>query len=302
MTGIQIININNNEWTKIEGFSSKGRRNKAWYEYNNTREIFLFKEPKYFSSTNFLTKEIWTEYLAYKIGTYLGLNIPEAKPATVDEHYGILIKSFLERGLAGLPANELSEASDLLRTIPCSQPHNLKGIKVLQHNELVKDDTWSEYIKMLIFDCIIGNNDRHDENWGLLYEPSIKKFVLAPIYDNASCLTSGDDEYKVEKLLKDDKFLENYIDKGRPPNLYIDFKDYKKYNHFEIIQYLINSESNVTDLIREMLQKDYLSYTKEVLEQIHHTDVPDFYKLSDNRIKLIYKILKIRKKKLEGLI
>lgn len=302
MTGIQIININNSEWTKIEGFSSKGRRNKAWYEYNNTREIFLFKEPKYFSSTNFLTKEIWTEYLAYKIGTYLGLNIPEAKPATVDEHYGILIKSFLERGLAGLPANELSEASDLLRTIPCSQPHNLKGIKVLQHNELVKDDTWSEYIKMLIFDCIIGNNDRHDENWGLLYEPSIKKFVLAPIYDNASCLTSGDDEYKVEKLLKDDKFLENYIDKGRPPNLYIDFKDYKKYNHFEIIQYLINSESNVTDLIREMLQKDYLSYTKEVLEQIHHTDVPDFYKLSDNRIELIYKILKIRKKKLEGLI
>lgn len=302
MAGIELILINNIGWTKIEGFSSKGRRDKAWYENNFSRDVFLFKEPKYYSSTNFLTKEIWTEYIAYKIGTFIGLNIPSATPAIADEHYGILIKSFLKRGKAGLPANELREASDVLHAVKCKQPHNLMGIKMSQDSVYVKEDTWTEYIKMLIFDSIIGNNDRHDENWGYLFEPKIKKFILAPIYDNASCLTAGDDEAKVKKLLTDSKYLESYIDKGRPPNLYLNFDNNKKYSHFEIIKYLIKTEANVRELISEMVQKDYLNYTKGVLEQIHQTDVPDLYKLSDNRIELIYRILEIRKKKLEGLI
>ena len=201
-----------------------------------------------------------------------------------------------------MPANELREASDVLHAVKCKQPHNLIRIKESQGSIETKEDTWKEYIKMLIFDCIIGNNDRHDENWGYLYDAKIKKFVLSPIYDNASCLTAGDDETKVQKLLSDNEYLKSYIDKGRPPNLYLNFDDSKKYSHFEIMQHLIKSELYVTELIRDMLQKDYLSYTKEVLEQIRQTDVPDFYKLSDDRIKLIYKILEIRKKRLEGLI
>ena len=56
MEEIEAVHINNIGWIKIEGFSSKGRRDKARYEHNSSREVFLFKEPKYYSSTGFLTK------------------------------------------------------------------------------------------------------------------------------------------------------------------------------------------------------------------------------------------------------
>jgi len=43
-----------------------------------------------------------------------------------------------------------------------------------------------EFVKMLLFDAIVGNNDRHFYNWGLL--PTYvtkKKPIFAPIYDTA---------------------------------------------------------------------------------------------------------------------
>ena len=112
MQGIKIIEITSDKWTKIEGFSSKGLRVKSWYERIDDNEVFLYKEPKIYNyeDGSFVTKEIWTELIAYKIGTFIGLNIPEAIPAVLENNYGILIRNFLERGLAGMPINELIEA------------------------------------------------------------------------------------------------------------------------------------------------------------------------------------------------
>lgn len=43
MLGIELININPNEWTQIQGFSSKGRRVKSWYERISDGEVYLYK-------------------------------------------------------------------------------------------------------------------------------------------------------------------------------------------------------------------------------------------------------------------
>ena len=51
-----------------------------------------------------------------------------------------------------------------------------------------------------------------------------------------------------------------------------------------------------------MLKQDYLSYTKSILAQIQQMDVPEIYKLSDTRCKVILKILELRKEKLKDLI
>jgi len=56
------------------------------------------------------------------------------------------------------------------------------------------------------------------------------------------------------------------------------------------------------DLISEMLNHDYFGYTKNVLAQIQQIDVPEIYKLSDNRCKVILKILERRKENLKDLI
>ena len=299
---IKLIYISPNEWTEIQGFSSKGRRVKSWYERISDGEVYLYKEPKKYISTNFVTKEIWTELLAYEIGVFLGLNIPEAIPATDGEHYGVLIKSFLKRGDAGMPAVALAEASDILSYAKIAHPHNLKTIKFLSQTPIVEKNLWTKYRKMLIFDCIIGNNDRHDENWGLLYGSELQQLVFAPIYDNASCLTAGETDDKVELLSQDKAKLEQFVNNSKPPNLYLNDQNLKHYKHFEIMEYLLKTEPDMKELVEEMVNKDYLSYTESILAQINRIDVPEVYKLTDTRCKVILQILECRQQKLKDLI
>ena len=299
---IELIQINDKEWTKIEGLSSKGRRVKSWYEKNATNDIYLYKEPKIYKSTGTVTKEIWTELIAYKIGTKLGLDIPQAIPATDGENYGILIKSFLPQENSIRTEIALAEAQDILNKTNLKLYHNLHTISMLLNEELLEKDCWKKFKQMLIFDCIIGNNDRHDENWGILYGSALEKLKLSPIYDNASCLTYGDNEEKVLELLTNENQFEKYINNSKPPNLYLNQNDGTHYKHFEIIKHLIKEEPETIELIKDMVKIDCLSYTESVLEQIAQIEVPEVHKLTENRKELIIKILDCRIKKLKDIV
>lgn len=302
MNDIKLIEINDTEWTKIEGLSSRGKRVKSWYENNKTNEIYLYKEPKIYQSTGVVTKEIWTELIAYKLGTIFGLDIPKAIPATNGKDYGILIKSFLSQENSSGTEIALAEAREILNVTNFKLYHNLKTISFLLNGNLLEKDSWTKFKQMLIFDCIIGNNDRHDENWGILYGSALEKVKLSPIYDNASCLTYGDDETKVLELLTNENKFEKYINSSKPPNLYLNENDGTHYKHFEIIKYLIKEEPETIELIRDMVKIDCLSYTKSVLEQIAQIEVPEVHKLTKNREKLIIKILDFRINKLKDIV
>lgn len=119
------------------------------------------------------------------------------------------------------PKYILAEASDILSGLKINLYHNLKTIKILASYQAMEDDMWIKFRQMLIFDCLIGNNDRHDENWGILYASTISKLKLAPIYDNASCLTAGETEEAVVRLWSDKNKLEQFVNNSKPPNLYL---------------------------------------------------------------------------------
>ena len=46
------------------------------------------------------------------------------------------------------------------------------------------------YNDLVEIDCLIGNEDRHNGNWGFLKNIKDEKLVFAPIYDCGSCLFS----------------------------------------------------------------------------------------------------------------
>ncbi len=298
---IKIEKIDVNNWTEINGYSSRGRRVKCWLEKISDGSIYIYKEPKELQTPiYFVTQEIWTEYIAYKIGTFLGLNIPEAIPAEYNikniHTYGILIKSFITK------EDSLIEAQDFFANTDFS--HNLKDIKKILTLGGFKDCAWVNYKKMLIFDCLIGNNDRHDENWGFCFNNKSKSVILSPIYDNASCLASGYNEDKVTELLNNKNKLDKYIcgPKSRPPNLYLSKDDLKKYNHYEIISHLLKNEDDMKCLIEKMLEKNYLDFVDDIIKKIQQMDLPEKYKISNNRREVILKILQSRREKLKELI
>lgn len=298
MTRIKIVELNKKDWTEQEGLSSKGKRVKGWYERNSDGKLFLYKEPKIFQSTGFVTPEIWTEFIAYKIGNFLNLDVPEVVPAKNEDKQGVLIKSFIKNH------GELIDAKEILSKVNEKLYHNLYGVKILLSIDLIDEKAWTNFKKMLIFDCLIGNNDRHDENWGICFNLKSEKAELSPIYDNASCLTNQLDENRVSKMLLDKTLIEDYVKKSRPPNFYLIPTDSNKYTHYLIIKFLlkIKEESDMKDLIAELLQKDYTDYVDDIMANIQQLDVPEEYKLSDNRRKVILEILKLRRQKLKELL
>jgi len=59
----------------------------------------------------------------------------------------------------------------------------------------------------LMLDCLIGNQDRHDENWGLIvHAGKAMRVALAPTYDHASSLGRNEtDERRLSGLVTKDR-------------------------------------------------------------------------------------------------
>ena len=53
-------------------------------------------------------------------------------------------------------------------------------------------------------DALIGNWDRHNGNWGFLYNAHTDEMELAPVYDCGSSLYPQADEKIMEMVLSDE--------------------------------------------------------------------------------------------------
>ena len=58
------------------------------------------------------------------------------------------------------------------------------GKKIAVEPSLLMQHFWNVFV----VDALLGNFDRHNGNWGFLYDDSAKEASLAPIYDCGSCL------------------------------------------------------------------------------------------------------------------
>ena len=63
---------------------------------------------------------------------------------------------------------------------------------------LLKKHFW----EMFAVDALLGNFDRHNGNWGFLYDPKEKKREIAPVYDCGSCLLPQADDTVIHAVLR----------------------------------------------------------------------------------------------------
>lgn len=73
------------------------------------------------------------------------------------------------------------------------------------------------FIGYLMMDALVGNQDRHDENWGLILSPD-ERITLAPTFDHASSLGRNEhDNVRKEVLTTKDagRSLERYVERAR---------------------------------------------------------------------------------------
>ena len=65
----------------------------------------------------------------------------------------------------------------------------------------------SHFWDMFIVDALLGNFDRHNGNWGFLYDEDNEQAEIAPVYDCGSCLLPQADDKTMKKVLADENEL-----------------------------------------------------------------------------------------------
>lgn len=180
-----------------------GTKRKFWYE-NDRGELWLFKYARPGIG------EDWAEKIAEYLCSHLGL--PHAR-YELAEYRG-------ERGVASqmfrVPGEQLLLGNQLLGTI---DPEYLRLRRPGYGNTIHTVDNvldalkpvdpprrWTlpdgvataqeVFVGYLLLDAVIGNIDRHDENWGVVAEASGAQLSLAPTFDHASSLGRELDDAK----------------------------------------------------------------------------------------------------------
>lgn len=180
---------------------------------------YLFKE----SSKNY-PAQYWAEVIAHRIGQLAGVIVPPAFAARDSRtgRVGTLIEWFYPYPeTAGI---RFVHGGDYLkRLIPdfdfkTGRQHNLANVlrflRILQRRKGLQSPVayWS---RVFAFDALIGNTDRHQDNWGLVWawRGSGSTVTFAPAFDNGTSLGHELLEERLEQIAGSDA-LDRYISRG----------------------------------------------------------------------------------------
>jgi hypothetical protein len=220
---------------------------------------FIAKRPRVYGP-----RECVTEHMIARIGRLLPLKVARSMlvrlpSSEADPDVRFLSRNFLTPGktalkhgvelvadYVGASRTELNEVFNLGDPLAERRFYTLETVvSVLQwwgRTETEKQRLHESFGRMLAFDALIGAQDRHAENWGVIEHPgepdAPRRF--APIYDTARGIFADHKEQKflaVEARGSRDQHVRNYAERSRPVFGCADGPE--RVNHFELVRYAI---------------------------------------------------------------
>ncbi len=181
------------DWTKVR--KGTGSRPGYWVQDRESR-WYLLKFPKEQATQEglFVTGEVGAEVLASHVGRWLGLPVPIVEPAIMNRRVGALVRSFLG------PGQELREGIDLAGSMSKDRLTVARVLECLGHYT-DRHLAVRGFIRMVCFDILTGNADRHQANWGVTLGNG-GSAEMAPYYDNAAAFGSALDPLRIELHLR----------------------------------------------------------------------------------------------------
>ena len=248
-------------WNVYDGASEgSGRSEKIWLKSENG-SMGLFKFPKINPSDNKETTEHISEHLAYKIGKVLG--IPTAK---VDlgvyngrigcmSHFVCEEKEILSEGIWFISSKFPQYDADKMINMADGKYYCLNHLLEAVPN-ILSNTMW---MKMILFDFIIGNSDRHQSNWAILIKREKEhslRLRWCPLYDNGSSLCCYINEEECEKFLGNDKTrFESLVDSKSRSLIRIDGTKKSLPTHREVVSFLLNNYAASKEIAKDIILK-----------------------------------------------
>ena len=285
-------------WTRIREVNTTGTRDKGVY-ISPTHQTFYFKTSIKQNRKDY-PYEFWSEIAASRLGLLLGLPVLDYHIASCGDKIGCISPNMID-----IRKEELIEGVNLILQFEpnfrdiCKTNHHfwkietaLKSVNLIEYRRIA--------VEMIMFDCIIGNTDRHSENWALIRNKEgesiyssfrktnfIKRYLaywkihkefgipffkihkllaiirhrFAPFYDNGSSLGRELSEGKIELLLNDDQLFDSFFSKGKSDIIV----DSEKKTFLETIDYLL---AHYPAECTHFLSKHLSRYNKEDLTSL----------------------------------
>ena len=235
-------------------FTNLPVRNKTYAGANGSKISVLYNNELYmlkFPAVPVINKEMSyangcvSEYLGCHIFESIGIPVQKTMLGTYTKNgkqkIVVACKDFTAGGLV------LQDFASLKNTI-IDSAHNGYGtelsdiVKTLEEQTAIDSKLLTDWFwDMFIVDALIGNWDRHNGNWGFLYNPETDKISLAPIYDFGSCLFPQADAEIMRKTLNYTAELEIRIFERPFSGIKINGQ---KIQYFKFISSLENKDCN----------------------------------------------------------
>lgn len=167
--------LNVTSWNVLHHLNTKGTRDKNIIVEPETQLHFFFKGSKMTLKGEIrYEKEFWSEIVSSKVGQLLGFKMLDYNIAYNELHIQKI--GCISKTMVNLDVNELKEGVNYLTGYDSDyNPDDKEDQKKYTFNficESLIHHNLKEYItdmvNLIIFDSIIGNSDRHQENWGII--------------------------------------------------------------------------------------------------------------------------------------
>lgn len=200
-----------------------------------------------------------TEHLLTVIGKAFSLNMADSRLCVINGQVRFLSKYFLGKEerlvhgaeiYAGFLSNDRAfveeiEEKDMARKFFTIE-FTYEALKYTFRKDA--DTIFKEFTKMLLFDALVGNNDRHFYNWAVIEHVENKRPpVFSPVYDTARGLFWNTPEKKIVSLHPgSQQFLahtEKYYKNSKPK---VGLDGINDINHFDLAHFVIKNEFGIS--------------------------------------------------------
>ena len=279
----------------MNDFTHLPTRKKAYGGANGSKlsvvyngELYMLKLPMHASKNPNLsyTNSCTSEYLGCHIFNMLGVKAQETLLG-IYEYHGkvrtvVACKDFTSPGVVIMDfasvKNQIidsasngygTELSDILDTIEKQTAVDPKELK---------EHFWN----MFVIDAFIGNWDRHNGNWGFLYNQETDHMEIAPIFDCGSSLFPQIDDEIIKKVLSSKAEIKARVYDMPTSAILIGGKRANYYKVITSLQY-----GDCTEAVKRILPRIDLGKINELIDSVEQ--------LTYLQKEFLKKILKMRK-------
>lgn len=193
-----------------------GSKPKFWFRPEPENPAWLFKYPQ------LGTGQHWAEKIAEEVAKMLDIECARVELALYEQQQGSATESFLDDEWELVHGNQLLGACfpDYEEEKKFHQSeHTLENI--FRAIDFTIESIGAQHVKKelasyFVLDALIGNTDRHHENWGTFrkFEEGNWIGLVAPTFDHASSLGRELRDERRRMLLQENR-VGNYSEKGR---------------------------------------------------------------------------------------